>query len=72
MVIATLVGSSLGASIAYAFNSKDSFHIVDIMSHELPKDDPKQMAMIYKKLKAAYEKEARVSQTSAKLFRVRL
>lgn len=57
MVVATLVGSSLGATLAYAFKSRDSFHLVDLMAQEVKGDDPKQMAAVYKKMKEAYERE---------------
>lgn len=56
MVLATLIGSSLGATLAYSFKKRDSFHLVDLMAREMRTDSPKQMAEVYKAMKEAYEK----------------
>ena len=71
MILTTLVSSSLGAVIAYSVKKKDAFHLVDLMAQEVKKDDPEQMAMIYEKMKKAYEQRLS-SDRSKSNFTVRL
>lgn len=70
MIITTIVSSSIGATLAYGFKSRDTFHLVDLMTQEVDRDDPEQMALVFEKMKEAYEAKQRRRTKEKTLFRI--
>jgi hypothetical protein len=51
MILATVIGSSLGAGIAYAIKKKDKFHLLDLLEEELREGEGESLRLLKKALR---------------------